>query len=248
MVKKALIALCLCLLPVCGWSFGGDGCGSGKCSDCHSLTKKEVVKLLPPGVDSIDSVRFSEIRGLWEVNGTAAGRKFVVYIDFSKKYLIAGEVLRLRDGQNVSRRIDPATISTDGAFLVGSAAAPVKIYVFSDIHCPHCKKLHKAMHEVVKKEPRVAFYVKLMSMFTPLKTVQNIICSKSLAVLDKAYDGKKIGIWTCDSKAAAATMDFARKNRIHSAPQMVFPDGRIVTGERTSAKLLKELEPYLPKK
>ncbi len=248
MVKKALVALCLCLLPVGAWSFGGDGCGSGKCSDCHSLTKKEVVKLLPPGVDSIDSVRFSEIRGLWEVSGTASGRKFVVYIDFSKKYLIAGEVLRLRDGKNVSRRVDPATINTDGAFLIGDKDAPIKVYVLSDVHCPHCKRLHNSMHAVVKKEPRVAFYVKLMSMFTDKDTVRNIVCSKSLAVLDKAFDGEKIGTYKCDSKAAEETMEFARKNNIHSTPQMIFPDGRVVSGGRSVEKLLKELEPYLPKK
>ena len=64
------ICLLLCLaLHGTAVAFTADGCGSGKCSDCHSLDVPEATKLLGKGVDRVLRVEFAEVPGFWLVNG-----------------------------------------------------------------------------------------------------------------------------------------------------------------------------------
>ena len=47
--------------------FTGEGCSSGACTDCHSLTRDEAVKILGGNVDNVLSGWNSAGGGLWEV-------------------------------------------------------------------------------------------------------------------------------------------------------------------------------------
>ncbi len=243
------VFMAMCFLPVftsAAWSFGGSGCGTGECRDCHSLTKDEVKKLLPPGADSIDSVKFSDIGGLWEVQGEARGQKFTLFIDFSKKYLIAGSVLRLQDGADLSRIIDVNELKSNGSFLIGDQHAPVQVYVFTDVHCGHCRKLHQELLKVVEQNKQIAFRIKLLAMFTDKKTVNDIVCSGSLEVLDGAMHDKPVPENKCTTLAVEETLAFAKRWNIRSTPTMVLPDGRVLNGGRSAETLIKELQPFLP--
>jgi thiol:disulfide interchange protein DsbC len=246
MLRYAVVVLFICLLPQGVWSFGGEGCGAGECADCHSLTTDEAFKLLPPVADQVDSVKFSEVGGLWEVQGQAKGRMFTAYIDFSKKYLIAGNVLRLRDGAQIGRTLDVQELRTEGAFLIGSANAPVKVFVFTDVKCSHCQKLHPELAKVVEQNPQVAFYVKLLPLFSDKKTVNNIVCSASNKVLDDAMAGKPVAENDCTSPAVDESAAFAQKWNIRSTPTLVLPNGQILPGGRSAETLLKELSPFMP--
>ena len=226
MLRYALIILCFCLLPMSAWSFSGEGCGSGKCSDCHSLTAKEALKILPPGADKVDSVKFSEVGGLWEVKGQAQGRMFTVYVDYSKRYMIAGKILRLRDGVDITRSVDIKQVSSTGAFLIGNEVAAVKVFVFTDVNCSHCRRLHKELFKVVEQNPEIAFYVKLMAFMTDKKKVDDIVCSGSIEVLNAAMTDKPVAQLDGDCPAVDETMVFAKRWNIRSTPTLVLPDGK----------------------
>ncbi len=75
-------------------AFEKGGCGGGACTDCHSLTKEEAGKILAGTVDKVLSVELSPVGGLWVVGIEKDGNKWPVYIDFSKKFLINGQVIR----------------------------------------------------------------------------------------------------------------------------------------------------------
>ncbi|MCD6527301.1 MAG: DsbC family protein [Desulfuromonas sp.] len=246
MVRYAVLVLCLCLLPLSAWAFGDAGCGAGECRDCHSLTSEEAIKLLPPGADRITSVKFSDVGGLWEVKGQAKGRMFTVYVDFSKRYMIAGKVLRLRDGVDISHTVDVKELGRQGTLVLGNEQAAVKVFVFTDPKCGHCRKLHQELHKVVAANPNIVFYIKLMSMFTDKKIVNDIICSGSLQVLEDAMADKPVPASNCDSSVVDETMAFAKRWQIHSTPTLVLPDGKVLSGGRPAEVLLKELEPFMP--
>ena len=80
-----------------------DGCGAGTCADCHSISKQETEQLLGKLVDKVDRVEFAEVPGMWVAEVEKDNNKLPVYIDFSKKYLISGNVIRLADNTNVTR-------------------------------------------------------------------------------------------------------------------------------------------------
>lgn len=245
MLRYVIVIVCLCLLPVSSYSFGEAGCGAGECSDCHSLTSDEALKLLPPGADGVNSVEFSEVGGLWEVKGHARGQMFTVYIDYSKQYLIAGNVLRLNDGVDISRNIDAAELDPAGAFLIGDSKAPVQVYIFTDPKCSHCRQLHHELYKVVDQLPQVAFRIKLMALMTDVATINSIICSKSLQVLEEAMADKPVAALTCDSSVTDETMAFAKRWNIRSTPTLILPDGKVLPGGRPAAVLIDELTPYV---
>jgi thiol:disulfide interchange protein DsbC len=245
MLRYAILVLCFCLLPVSSFAFGGAGCGAGECSDCHSLTNDEAFKLLPPGADGVNSVEFSEVGGLWEVKGQAREQMFTVYIDYSKQYLIAGNILRISDGVDISRNVDVEELNPEGAFLVGDGNAPVQVYIFTDPKCGHCRKLHHELYKVVEQLPQVAFRVKLMALMTDIKTINSIVCSGSIQVLEDAMASKPVAELSCDSHVTAATMAFAKRWNIRSTPTLILPDGKVLSGGRPATALIEELTPYV---
>jgi len=243
---RFFVLVLLCLAPMTAWSFGGAGCGSGACVDCHSLTTDEAMKLLPPGAEQITSVQLAEVGGLWEVKGRAKGQMFTAYIDFSKKYLIAGRILRLRDGVDLSRSVDVAELSSEGAFLIGDAQAAVKIFVFTDVKCHFCQKMHPELYQVVEQNPQIAFYVKLLPLMSDKQTVNKIVCSGSNKVLDDAMVGKIPTAPDLDCPAVDESAAFAKRWNIRSTPTLVLPDGKVLPGGRNAADLLKVLKEYMP--
>jgi thiol:disulfide interchange protein DsbC len=250
-MKKILpILLVLCwALPA--HAFMKEGCGAGKCIDCHTLNVPEATKLLHKGVDQVLAVRLSEVPGFWLVEAEKDSHKFPLYIDFSKKYVFAGNIYRLQDQSNITserqsefNRVDVSKIPVDDALLLGSADAKFKIIVFTDPECPFCKKMHAQMQEVVKQDPNVAF---LLKMF-PLKihpgayeAAKSIVCNKSLEMLQDSYDGKQIPPPLCETKVVDQNIALAHQLGIHSTPTMVLPDGRVFPGYKKAADILRLL-------
>ena len=111
------------------------------CSKCHTLTKDEataIVKNLNPGLSVID-IKSSPVKSLWEITVATGAQKVLVYIDFSKQYVITGEVLDIKAKKNLTRdrlteinKIDISTIPLDDALVMGAANAQYKIIVFDD--------------------------------------------------------------------------------------------------------------------
>lgn len=88
------------------------------------------------------AIRPSPVAGLWEVGVENSGRRFVIYIDSSKRYVTPGplidyatrkDITRERtDELNQDRRIDISGLSLDNALVVGKGTAPIKVVVFTD--------------------------------------------------------------------------------------------------------------------
>lgn len=130
--------LAILILPL-SYSYGFSEKGQD-CSKCHTLSKDEVSNLLKDfGQIKILEIDVSPIKGMWEVDLEANGRKFPVYIDFSKKYMVTGAVLSLKDKKNLTQqrltemnRVDVSQIPLDDALVMGDKNAKHKIIVFDD--------------------------------------------------------------------------------------------------------------------
>jgi thiol:disulfide interchange protein DsbC len=248
----------LFLVPPCASAFQKEGCGTGKCRDCHSLTREEAGKLLSGMVDNVLNVEMSPVQGLWVVDISKAGRKFPVYIDFSKKYLLSAQIIRLSTKEDITGartmklnevKVDPSGIPLEDALVIGKVSAKRRVIVFSDPDCHFCGKLHGELKTVADKEPDVAFYIKLYSRNNNpavAEKARSIICAKSPALLEDAYAGKPLPPPACTTGAPEDTMKLADKLNIRGTPTLVLPDGRVITGYRdanTLIKLLSEPEP-----
>lgn len=235
-------------------AFMKEGCGS-KCADCHVLTREDAATLLSGAVDNVLNVEPSIVGGLWVVDIVKGGQKWPVYVDFSKKYLISGQVIRIATKENVTEMrfqrlntVDVSAIPLENAVVIGDPGAKRRIIAFSDPDCHFCAKLHGEARKVVAADPDVAFYVKLYSRNGNPRTIQkirSILCGKRDApkLLDDAFAGKPLPEPACPTSAAEETAQFARRLRLRGTPTMILPDGRMINGYRdadTIRKFLKE--------
>jgi thiol:disulfide interchange protein DsbC len=225
-----------------------DGCGAGSCADCHSISKQEETQLLGSMVDKVNNVEFAEVPGMWVVDVEKDKNKLPVFIDFSKQYLISGNVIRLDDKTNVTKEraermhtVDNKRIPLADALLMGAPNARHKVIVFADPECPYCKKLHDEMKEVVKRAPDIAFYIKLF----PLEMHPNaygisksIICNNSMEYLELSFNKQPVPPPNCDIPVVDQTIALAKELGIRSTPTLVLPNGRVLPGYRKAEALI----------
>jgi thiol:disulfide interchange protein DsbC len=246
-----LAALLLLIAVPAAHPFTGEGCASGACTDCHSLTRDEAVKILGSGVDNVLSVGMSPVNGLWEVDVEKAGQRAPLYINFTKEYVISGQIIQISTKKNLTgsrmlslNRIDVSQIPLDGAIVVGNRDAKRRIVVFDDPNCPHCAKLHATAKGIVAKNPDVAFFVRPFPRNRDKEThdrALSIVCAGTVQALEDAFAGKPLPGGTCGSLAVDETIRAADRFNIRSTPTMIFPDGRVVPGALEAEAILSLL-------
>lgn len=247
--------LTLLLLICCAsvvFAFPQEDCGENRCTDCHSLTKEEAGFLLGSGADRVLKVEQAEMPGVWAVEIEKRGRKYPVYINYSKSHLLQGEVVRLRDGENLTKlrmaslnRVDVSRISLTDALIVGDPQAKKRVIVFTDPQCHFCAKLHSELPEVVARDPEIAFYIKLLPLAMhpdAYHIAKSVVCNRSLELLEDSFAGNAVPPPLCRADAVDDTIALARKLGIRSTPTLVLPDGRPFSGYKKADQLLKLLD------
>ena len=247
-----LAALLLFFSVPAALAFTGEGCSSGACTDCHSLTRDEAAKILGGNVDNVLSVGTSPVGGLWEVAVEKAGQRWPLYIDFSKEHVIAGQIIQVSTKKNLTgsrmlsmNRVDVSQIPLAGSIVVGKKDANRRIVVFDDPNCPHCAKLHETAKGIVAKNPDVAFFVRPFPRNgdrPTYDTALSIACAGTVQALEDAFAGKTLPKGECGSTSVDETIQAAKRFNIRSTPTMIFPDGRVVPGALEADAILSLLK------
>lgn len=229
-------------------AFQGAGCGS-ECRDCHSLEKDEAAGLLKTEKfkAEVTDIRLSPVKGLWEVEIQQNGRKFVVFVDFAKKYLVEGKFTELEKiGEPPElQKIDLSKVPLDDAVVVGNAKAKKRVIVFDDPECPYCAKLHAEIKKITSERDDVAFYIKMFPLPShpgAYDKSRAIVCAKDPKLLDDAFANKPLPKPECDSTAVDDNVKLAGELGIRGTPAIIFPDGRLLPGYVPAEVLLQLLE------
>jgi thiol:disulfide interchange protein DsbC len=119
--------------------------GNQNCFGCHQLANKDAVSILEKlnlGGAKILAIQASPVKGFWEVAVEARGQRFVIYVDFAKKFVSPGPLIDYASRRDVTkdriealnrdRKIDVSKLSLAGPFVVGKTDAPIKVVVFTD--------------------------------------------------------------------------------------------------------------------
>ncbi len=111
------------------------------CSKCHTLKKDEAATLLKDLIPNpnILEIKTSPMKGMWEVDLESGGRKGLVYVDFSKKYMVYGNIVEIGTRKNLTQerivevsKIDISQIPLDDALVMGDKLAKYKVILFDD--------------------------------------------------------------------------------------------------------------------
>ena len=245
-----LMMMALLLAPALAGAFDKNDSTVKPCTSCHTITREEVAALVGTTPDNVAGISSAPLRGFWEVGLVASGKVYPVYVDYSKKYLLQGQIMRFSDKENLTRarfeelnRIDVSSIPLQNAVVIGKSSSARKIIVLTDPSCAYCVKLHKEIKEAVAKDPEAAFYIMPYSRDPNDKSIYNkclaAVCDKSGKILDDIYAGKPAPPPTCKSNAVDEAYRLAGRLQIQGTPSMVLPDGRLISGYRSAEDLLK---------
>ena len=227
------------------------GCADKPCAECHTLDKAEAETLMKGLVDRVLAVRNGTVPGFYELDLEKGGRKLPVYLHYSKRYLVTGDVVDLETKQSLTNarmidlnRVEVATIPLDDAVVIGDPNAAVKIIVFDDPECPYCQKIHPEMKAVVLQRPDVAFWIKLLPLKihpNARKKAEAIICAKSAQMLEDSLAGKALPEPSCETDQIDKNEKEAARLGVRSTPTLILPDGRVMPGYKPAAKILELL-------
>ncbi len=233
------------------------GCESG-CDKCHTLSNEEVARIfnsLNIQNAKILDIKLSPVKSLWEISLESAGRRGVVYVDYSKKYLISGSVIEISTKSNTtaelvqkledSRRIDVSKIPLENALVMGDKNAAKRVIVFTDPDCPFCARLHQELKNVLEKRKDIVFYIKLFPL--PMHKdaywkAKSIECGKSLKMLEDNFDKKQIEKKECDTKEIDNNLKLGESLGISGTPTLVFSDGKVRSGAMPADKIIELAE------
>lgn len=235
----------------------GTGAFSGceeDCQQCHKLGDNEV-RLILDKIKASDAkvlkVQMSPVKGLWEVAIENKNQTGLLYVDFSKKFIVNGPIVQVDAALNKTKerldelardkKINPSDIPVKNALLMGSRTAKNSVIVFTDPDCPYCAKLHLEMKKVITERTDIAFYLK----FLPLKghkdaywKSKTILCEKSLRLLEDNFEKKPIPRKECDTQEIDSTLEIAAKLGVTGTPTLVLPDGSVYQGAISADKLI----------
>ena len=112
-----------------------------KCSECHTLTTDQAQEVLKPFAPDVKVlyIKPSPLIGIWQIAIESGGRKNIVYLDYSKKMLVLGNLIDAKTKVNYSResfeelnKVDVSQIPLGNALVMGDKDAKHKIIVFDD--------------------------------------------------------------------------------------------------------------------
>ena len=215
------------------------------------MTPLQAQKTLNEIVDKVHAIELSVVPGLYIIDATGKnGKRGIIYMDFSKSYIVSGNFMSIADRKNVTkmemlelRQVDLTTIPLTDSVVIGNPGAPTKMILFTDPQCPFCRKIHPELKRVVAADPDVVFFIKMMPLPSlhpdSPRIARAILCEGSVKLLEDSFANKKIPDPTCESDAVDRTIKLARELGIGSTPTLILPDGRIAPGYRTAEDIVE---------
>lgn len=257
-VKKLIFFLLF--ITIANTTYAFSKMEGGDCKSCHKITNEEATKILnqlDPNI-KVEKIGYSEVSGIFELfvkdNKSKMG---VVYLDFSKKYLIIGNVIDIAAKKSLTeasmeeqRQIDVSKISTKDALILGNKNGKKKIYIFSDPECPYCYKLHQELEKLIAEDKQVVAYIILFGLDIHPNAQwksESIICKskesmeEAFKMLEMSFQGKEIPKINCGKNYADSNKKQASSFGISGTPAIVLSNGKVITGYRPKDELKKLL-------
>ena len=98
---------------------------------------------------------------------------------------------------------------------------------------------------MVTERKDIAFYIKMMALNIHPQAYEKakaIVCEKSLALLEDAFERKELPKPKCETQVIDENIKLAEKLGINGTPALIFPDGRVVPGAADAKSIMERLD------
>lgn len=192
-------------------------------------------------------VTAAPVAGLYEVLvGTD-----VLYVTGDARYLIQGDMLDLGNRRNLTEtqrarlRVDKlSTIPLAETIEYAPPAPKHMVYVFTDIQCGYCRRLHRDMAEINKRGIGVRYlaFPRAGTGSQVFRDMESIWCADNRRqALTDAKAGKPVIPRTC-ANPVGRQMTLGEAIGVRGTPAIYATDGRALPGYMPPDELLQALE------
>ena len=195
----------------------------------------------------VDSIKPSEIKGLNEVILGAS----IYYVSDDGKYIVQGRLV------DVENRVDLTAKKLGGVrkqaldkvglenMVTFKAKIPkYKVYVFTDIDCGYCRKLHSEIDQYSAQGISInyLFFPRAGKGSDSYNKAVSVWCAKDRnAALTAAKKDQKLDNKTCDNPVDRH-MQLAEAFEARGTPMIVFENGEIYPGYLPASELARALQ------
>ena len=100
------------------------------------------------------------------------------------------------------------------------------------------------MKKVIAERKDIVFYIKMYPL--PMHKdaydkAKAIVCEKSLALLDDAFEKKALPKPKCETTVIDENIKLAQKLGISGTPALIFPDGKLVPGAVDAKTIIEKI-------
>ena len=213
--------------------------------------EEHLAKILEQGFPDIDvsSVSSTPIENIYEVViGTD-----VVYMTSDGRFIIRGDLIDMQEGENLSREVRSharanllKAVPENEYIEFASKNSKDIIYVFTDVDCGYCRKLHKDVPELNENAITVRYlaYPRGGLNSPTYKQMVNIWCAEDRPqALTDAKNGLPAIVKTKANCKSPVKGQYAlgREMRMTGTPAIFLENGRSLPGYMPPSELLREL-------
>jgi len=201
---------------------------------------------LLPDVE-IDDVSPTPINGLYQV---VIGSD-VIYMTRDGNYVIKGEILDLEERRNLTEDVRAGSrvkiigdIKKDDYIEFSSEKMQDAIYVFTDVDCGYCRKLHQDVAELNSLGVSVRYlaYPRAGVDSAAGQEMSNVWCAKDRQkALTAAKNRESVEAKTCDDPVAEQYA-LGQKLGVRGTPAIYLQNGRMLPGYMPPNEIIKQLK------
>lgn len=214
---------------------------------------KEVIEAIKSKLTSgstplqLVSIQKSKIDGLYRIE-LAQGTK--IYVNEDASYIISGKMYAFESGQFID--LDKEDKKTYRARLMSNVAledmivyTPEKkpkaaIWVFTDVDCPYCVKLHNEIPAINAAQIEVRYLAYPRSgLYSPsYSKIASAWCSDNpKEALPKLQRGDHVELIDCEEITVDQQYKLGNAIGVQGTPTIVFENGHMVSGFHSSSKI-----------
>lgn len=218
-------------------------------ADIDKATQAKIITGLKQWRTDLDYTNFREtpIAGLYHVQVVGGPS---IYVSGDGNYFLEGDLLEVKPGHLVSwrekmlapMRRDLIRQANVGDMVIFKPEQETKavIYVFTDIDCGFCRRLHgevPALNQMGVEVRYLAFPRAGLGSGSSSK-LESVWCSDNRQeALTKMKAGEDVAQKTCDTTAIGDHMELVRAMGLNATPAIVLADGTLVSGYRRAGQL-----------
>ena len=211
----------------------------------ENTIKQALTKAMPS--IKVDSIKPSEIKGLYEVIMGAN----IYYVSDDAKYLLQGRLVDLASRTDLTeaklsgtRKLALEKLGTDKMIVFKPKIGKCKVFVFTDIDCGYCRKLHSEIDQYLAQGISIQylFFPRAGKGSDSYNKAVSVWCSDDRnAALTAAKKDQTLPAKTCVNPVDEH-MQLAADFDVKGTPMIVTEKGNVFPGYLPAKQLVEALE------